>query len=165
MNWKTISGLVGRKDDASDQQTKRLEIAKLIRIYDSRVTAGVATLIPADVAERLSDFISEMRAYAKRDVALTGLVQLMDVCEPAPGQRVPELKLGAFDSRAQTPLGFRIPMDLDDRLARLLRSLPGIRKRHIISAALDLILTQCESINGGPFPSAQMQPVSQEAGQ
>jgi len=142
MNWKTISGLMGRKDEESGQMAKRQQIAKLIRIYDSKVNAGAATLIPADMAKRLSNFVAEMSSFSKRDVVLTGLVQLMEICERAPGQLVPELKVGSFESRGQTSLGFRIPLELDDRLKRLLRSLPG------------LILTECETINRGPFPSA-----------
>ena len=43
----------------------------------------------------------------------------MEICEHAPGQRVPELKLGSFESRAQTSFGFRIPMEMEARLRKL----------------------------------------------
>jgi hypothetical protein len=165
MNLNTISALMGRNKEEPSQLTKEQQITKLIRIYDSRVTAGTDTVIPADVGERLSDFICEMPSFSKRDVVLTGLAQLMDICERMPGQRVPELKVGCYESRAQMRFCFRIPLELEDRLRKLLRSLPGIAKRHVITAGLDRILTQCETINGEPFASADVQPASREAGQ
>ena len=164
MNWNSISALMGRKNEEPASLAKKQEIAKLIRVYDSRVTACATTSISADLAERLSNFVNEMPTLAKRDVGLTGLVQLMEICERSPGQRVPELKLGSFESRAQTSFGVRMPMELEERLRKLLRSLPGVTKRHVISAGLDLILSQCEQLNGGPFPSSVAEPDSSGAG-
>jgi len=160
-----MSVLTGRKDEEPAKLAKEQEFARMIRVFDSRVTAHASILIPADLAERLSGFINEMPAFSKRDVGLTGLVELMEICEHAPGQRVPELKLGSFESRAQSSFGFRIPMEMEARLRKLLRSLPGVTKRQVICAGLDLILAQCEAINGGPFPSSAAEAVSGGTGQ
>lgn len=159
MPWKNFGSLLGRKGSDPSQSGLDIEIAKLIRVFDCRVNASGSTLIPAELDQRLTNLMSRIPGFSRKDVVLTGLDQLLEICERTPGCPVPELKLGSFKSRGQTSLGFRIPLDLDTRLTGLLRSLPSISKRDVIVAALDLILTQCEALNGGPFSSPGFQPV------
>jgi hypothetical protein len=111
-------------------------------------------MVPPELTERLTNLVTAVPLFARRDVVLTGLTRIFEICEQAPGQFVPELKLGAFKCRGQTSLGYRAPLEMDRRLTQLINSLPGVSKRDVIVAGLDLILTQCEAINGGPFPSA-----------
>jgi len=165
MNWKTISGLISRKDEMQSQAAKQNDISKLIRIYDCRVTASTGAMVPAEMAERLSNLITALPEYAKRDVVLTGLTMILEICERTPKQPALELRLGAFKSRGQTSLGLRSPLELDRRLTKVVQSFPGVSKRDVIVAGLDLILTKCETINGGPFASTQDQPASQEEGE
>jgi hypothetical protein len=134
-------------------------------VRSRRHRGGVRTTFSPEMAERLTRFVAAMSAFTKRDVIFSGIAELQEICERTPGQPAPELKLGAFRSRGQVSLGFRIPLDLDERLNKLLRGMPRISKRGVIVAALDLILTRCESINGGPFSWAEAQAVSREAGQ
>jgi hypothetical protein len=155
MNWNPLSALVGKKNDDLDQLTKRQEIAKLIRIYDFRITAPAGAMVPPELSERLTNLASAVPEYTKRDVILTGLTMILEICEHSPGKTAPELKLGGFKCRGQASLGFRTPVELDQRLTKVINSLPDISKRDVIVAGLDLILAQCEAINGGPFPSAQ----------
>ena len=157
MNWNPISALVGRKGEGPDQSTKQQEFSKLIQSYDFRVTAPSGAMVPPDLSERLANVVAALPQFAKRDVILTGLVMILEICERSPGQAVPELKLGGFKSRGQSSLGFRAPLELDRRLTNLISSLSGVSKRDVIVAGLDLILTKCEAINGGPFISAQDQ--------
>ena len=123
MNWKTISALIGRQHEEPGR-----------RVYDFRVTAGAGSMVPAEMAERLTDLVTAVPLFSKRDVILTGLAKILETCEPAPGQPVPELKLGAFKSQGQTSLPFRVPLDLDARLINLINSRPGISKRDLIVA-------------------------------
>jgi hypothetical protein len=162
MNWKTISNLMGRKDVTPDQLAKQQEFAKLIRIYDFRITAPSGAMVPPGLSERLANVVAALPQFAKRDVVLTGLVMILEICERSPGQAVPELKLGGFKSRGQTSLGFRAPLELDRRLTNLISSLSGVSKRDVIVAGLDLILTKCEALNGGPFPATQDQAIPRE---
>lgn len=155
MNWNPISALVGSKSDGPDQFTKQQEFSKLIRTYEFRVTAASGAMVPPDLSDRLANVVAVIPHFAKRDVILTGLVMILEICEKSPGQAVPELKLGRFKSRGQSSLGFRVPLELDRRLTNLISSLPGVSKRDVIVAGLDLVLTKCEAINGGPFSSAQ----------
>jgi predicted DNA-binding protein len=157
MSWKSLSALMGsnRKDRDSVEQVKQQEITKLIRVFESRVTTNGATMIPPELAERLENLVSAVQVFVKRDVVLTGLSRILEICERSPGQIVPELKLGAFKSRGQTSIGFRVPLDLDDRLTKLVSSRPGLSKRDVVMAGLDLILSECEKVNGGLFASPE----------
>jgi hypothetical protein len=128
----------------------------LIGVYDSRVTAQGSAMVPPEMAERLEHFLITFPSFGKREIILAGLAKILDVCERSPGQAVPELKLGAFKCRGQTSLGFRVPLDLDQRLTSVLNSLPRVSRRDVLVAGIDLILTKCEAINGGPFRSSQV---------
>jgi len=161
MNWNPISTLMGRKNEAPDAQANQQEIVKLIQVYECRVTAPCGVMVPPDMADRLTNLVNALPSFAKRDVALTGLTRILEICEQAPGQTVAELKRGAFKCRGQISLGFRVPVDLDQRLTQLIKSLPGISKRDVIVAGLDLILSKCEAINGGPFLSSNPKAASQ----
>jgi hypothetical protein len=164
MSWKTLSALIGRRDEVPGQSSKQQEIAKLIRLYDFRVTASAGTMVPPQLAERLTNLVNAIPLFAKRDVVLTGLAKILEICERTPGQPVPELKLGNFRSRGQTSLGFRVPLDLDQRLTDLINGRSGVSKRDVIVAGIDLILSECEALNGGPFPSAEMPTDSKGSG-
>jgi hypothetical protein len=164
MNWNPLSSLIGRKNEEPAQLAKCQEISRLIQVYDFRVTAPLGAMVPPDLAERLTNLITAAPDLSKRDVVLTGLARILDICERTPTRPVPELKLGTFKCRGQTSLGFRAPLDVDRRLTQFISSLPGISKRDVIVAGLDLILTECETINGGPFPPADIQAASRERG-
>jgi hypothetical protein len=149
---------MGRRNEEPANLAKRLEIEKLIQVYECRVSAPSGAMVPPNLAERLTNLVAAVPTFSKRDVVLTGLVKILDICDRSPGRAVPELRLGTFKCRGQTSLGFRAPMDLDRRLTEVTNSIPEISKRDVIVAGLDLILAECEAINGGPFPSAEILP-------
>lgn len=110
-------------------------------------------MIPPEMADRLGNLIAAVPALKKRDVVLTGLEEILEVCEQSMEQPPAALKLGAFESRGRTSFGFRLPIALDERLTNFVNCHPGVSRRDVALAGIDLFLRKCEVINGGPFPS------------
>jgi hypothetical protein len=152
MTWKTIATLTARKDDPPDLPAKQREIRALIQKFDTRVQATLSLSMPPEMADRLATLIVGVPGISKRDVVLTGIDVLLTACEKAPQETRSLLKIGAFDSRGRVSLTVKAPLDLDERLTKFVNQSPGVSRRDVAVSAIDLVLAECEKINGGPFP-------------
>jgi hypothetical protein len=154
MSWKTLSNLVSGRSDDREARTTRQELEKLIRTFDNRVQVPFGAAVYPGIAERLANFGNAVPSIPKRDIILTALHEILEVCEGAPDRAIEALKIGCFESRGKVNLSTKITLEMDERLNRLLKILPGVSRRQVVEAGLDLVLSRCETINGGPFPPA-----------
>jgi len=148
-----ITNLSNRKDDSAGQSSKQREIAALLREFDTRIQASLNVSMPPEMADRLEAMVVAVPGISKRDVVLTGVEVLLEACEKAPQETRSLLKIGAFDSRGRVNLTVKAPMDLDERLTKFVNQSPGVSRRDVAMSAIDLVLAECEKINGGPFPA------------
>jgi hypothetical protein len=133
------------------------EIKNLMRTYESRVQVSLGVSMPPEMANRFDNLIAAIPDVSRRDFVLTGVEIILQTCEKKPDQTNSLLKLGAFESRAKVNRAVKSPPELDERLTRFVNSLPGVSRRDVAVAAIDLMLTKCERINGGPFPPSKTQ--------
>ena len=104
-----------------------------------------------EMADRLAGLIAAVPGLTKRDVVLTGLSLVLEACEEAPERALQILRIGAFESRGKVSLGVNVPLDLDHRLGEFVARTPGVSRRDVAMAGIDLVISRCEKINGGPF--------------
>jgi hypothetical protein len=103
------------------------------------------------LAERLQNLVNAVPSLTNRVVILTGMAAVLEQCEQAPDLVDSTLKLGSYESRATVSLNLRIPAELDERLTKLIKSHPKLKRRDVAAAGLDWILARCEAANGGLF--------------
>jgi hypothetical protein len=140
-----------------DKNMIQAEIKNLMRTYDSRVQVSLGVSMPPEMADRLADLIIAVPGISRRDLVLTGVEMILQTCEKAPDQIGTLLKIGTFESRGKVTGAVKCPPELDERLTRFVNSVPGVSRRDVTVAAIDLMLAKCERINGGPFPQARTQ--------
>jgi hypothetical protein len=150
MTWKGITSLVGRKID-DRAKAKQQAILSLFRTYDARVQADLSVAMPGELADRLDRFIAAVPGITKRNVVLTGVELFLEACESNPGLAPQMLKDVGFESRGKVSLCSKIPLALDERLARFVAVHGSISRRAAAAAGMNLLLSKCEELNGGPF--------------
>jgi hypothetical protein len=157
MAWKLNTGLVGAKNEDPALKTKQREIQQLIRTFENRVQVPFGSAVFPELAERLDSLLKVVPTLSKKEVIITALDHILELCETAPERAIENLKIGAFESRGKVNLTTKIPVEMDERLTRLIKRFPEISRRQIAEAGLDLLLSKCETANGGPFLQAETQ--------
>jgi hypothetical protein len=132
-------------------KVKQQAILSLLRTYDARVQADLSLAMPSHLADRLDRLIAKVPGITKRNVALTGVEMFLEICENSPELASQMLKDVGFEARGKVSLTSKIPLALDERLARFIAAHSGISRRAAAAAGMNLVLTRCEEINGGPF--------------
>jgi hypothetical protein len=150
MTWKGITSLVGRKNEDT-ARAKQQAILSLFRNYDARVQADLSVAMPGELADRLDRLIAAVPGITKRNVVLTGVELFLEACENNPESAPQMLKNVGFEARGKVSLCSKIPLALDERLSRFVAAHGSISRRAVAAAGMNLLLSKCEHINGGPF--------------
>lgn len=129
---------------------KQQALLGMFGTYEARVQADLSLAMPPDLASRLEGLMAAVPGTPKRSVVLTGVELLIETCEKDPGLAQQLVKAAGLHSRGKVCLSVKIPLDLDEQLSKFLAS-NGISRRAAAAAGINLVVSKCEQVNGGPF--------------
>lgn len=152
MTWKKLTNLIGSAGDR-EERGRQSEIRNVFYDFHSRVQASLGVGLPPPLADRIDRLIGAVPGISKKAIVATGVLMILEMYEGSPEKFSQIVKARASQTKGRVALCVSIPLELHERLAKFISTVGNISQRDVAVAGIDLALSKCEALNGGPFPA------------